>query len=243
VTSAILDRNSTLTLNDLPNVFWINDGSTVGTGFLKVSGIDWSASYDLDLGDLGAWNAGITGTYYLHRYQATITGGTVVDLFHQDIQGANGIAQNGVETLPRMIYRARLGWSNGPWSATGFVNYISHYYDTWPVPPNVNIACAVAGGTRQADTGAPKFPCAIGNWSNIEPSWYTFDLSFGYNTGDMPTNNYLKNVTVQFTIQNLMGIHSPFQYGPTTSTRNIAAYDILKPDSGRTLGLTLVKNW
>jgi hypothetical protein len=39
--------------------------------------------------------------------RATVSGGTVVDLFHQNIQGANGIAQNGVETLPRFIYRAR----------------------------------------------------------------------------------------------------------------------------------------
>ncbi|HXJ02316.1 MAG TPA: TonB-dependent receptor [Micropepsaceae bacterium] len=239
VQAAILDRNSTIDLSALPSVFWLSDGSTVGTGFLKVDGIDWNASYTWDMGDLGAWNTGITGTYYLHRYNATINGGTVVDLFHQNIQGAGGIAQNGVETLPRMIYRARLGWSNGPYTVTGFVNYISHYYSTWPVPPNVNFQCTAAGGS----TGGGTFPCAINNWSNIEPSWYTFDLSFGYNTGDMPANNYLKDITVQLTIQNLMGIHSPFEYGPSTSTRNISGYDILKPDTGRVIGITLLKNW
>jgi iron complex outermembrane recepter protein len=243
VTSAILDRNSTQDLSSLPNVFWISDAGTVGTGSIKVSGLDWNASYDWDMGDLGAWNTGITGTYYLHRYSQTLTGGPIVDLFHQNIQGANGIAQNGVETLPRMIYRARLGWSNGPWSATGFMNYISHYYSTWPVPPNVNVACNVPGGTRQADTGAPKFPCAINNWSNIQPSWYTFDLSFGYNTGDIPANDYLKNITLQLTIQNLMNRHAAFQYGPSSSTRQNSGYDILKPNTGRVVGLTLVKNW
>ena len=237
--STLLDRNATESPSIITSVYWISDGSTVGTGFLKVDGIDWSASYDIDLGDIGAWNTGITGTYYLHRYNATITGGTVVDLFHQNIQGAGGIPQNGVETLPKMLYRARLGWSDGPWTVTGFVNYISHYYSTWPVPPNVNLQCTVAGGTQ----GGGTFPCAISNWSNIEPSWYTFDLSFGYNTGDMPANTYLKNITVQFTVQNLMGIHSPFEYGPSTSTRNIAGYDILKPDTGRVLGLTLLKDW
>ena len=126
--AALSDRNSTQDPSIITNVYWISDGSTVGTGFLKVDGIDWSASYDWDWGDLGAWNTGITGTYYLHRYNATVNGGTIVDLFHQNIQGAGGIAQNGVETLPRMNYRARLGWSNGPWSVTGFMNYISHYY-------------------------------------------------------------------------------------------------------------------
>jgi hypothetical protein len=239
VTSAILDRNSTLTLADAPNVSWLGDGSTVGTGFIKVEGLDWNASYDFDAGDYGAWNAGITGTYYMHRYQATVSGGTVVDLFHQNIQSAGGIPQNGVETLPQLIYRARLGWSDGPWSVTGFVNHISHFYSTWPVPPNVNNQCVVAGGS----TGGGTFPCAISNWSNIEPSWYTIDLSIGYNTGDEPANNYLKNLTLQFTIQNLMGIHSPFEYGPSTSTRNVAAYDILKPDTGRILGFTVIKNW
>jgi hypothetical protein len=138
-----------------------------------------------------------------------------------------------------MNYRARLGWSNGPYSVTGFMNYISHYYSTWPVPPNVNNQCTVAGGS----VGGGSLPCAISNWSNIEPNWYTFDLSFGYDTGDTPANLYLKNLTFQFTIQNLMGIHSPFQYGNSTSTRNIAAYDILKPNTGRILGITMLKKW
>jgi hypothetical protein len=239
VKAALLDRNSTQPVSQATNIFWISDGSTVGTGFLKVQGIDWNVSYDTDLGEFGAWNAGITGTYYLHRYNATISGGTVTDLFHQNIQGANGVAQNGVETLPRMIYRARLGWSDGPWSVTGFMNYISHYYDTWPVPPNVNNACTAAGG----NTAGGTFPCALSNWSNIEPSWYAFDLSLGYNTGDTPTNDYLKNITLQLTIQNLMNKHAAFQYGPSTSTRNPSGYDILKSNSGRIIGITVLKSW
>jgi iron complex outermembrane receptor protein len=237
--AGLLDRNNAVGPSALTSIYWISDASTASTGFLKVQGLDWNVSYNTDLGDLGAWNIGMTGTYYLHRYNATINGGTVVDLFHQNIQGAGGIPQNGVETLPRFIYRARLGWSDGPWSVTGFMNYISHYYAPWPVPPNVNLQCTSAGGT----TGGGSFPCAISNWSNIEPSWYTFDLSIGYNTGDMPANNYLKNVTLQLTIQNLMNIHSAFEYGPSTSTRSISGYDILKPDTGRMIGLTVIKNW
>jgi hypothetical protein len=85
-----------------------------------------------------------------------------------------------------MIYRARLGWSNRPYSVSGFVNNISHFFPTWPVPPNVNFQCTAAGGT----TPGGSFPCAINNWSNIEPAWYTFDLSVGHNTGDMPANDY-----------------------------------------------------
>ncbi len=133
----------------------------------------------------------------------------------------------------------RIGWSNGPFNITGFLNYQSHYFTGWNVPPNVNFQCVASGGT----VGGGTFPCAINNWSNIEPSWYTFDLSFGYNTGDIPSNEYLKNMTIQLTVQNLMGKHSSFEYGPSTSTRNYAGYDILKPNVGRIIGLTLVKNW
>ena len=86
-------------------------------------------------------------------------------------------------------------------------------------------------------------PCAINNYSNIEPSWNTFDLSLGYNTGDMPASDYLKRVTIQLTIQNLMGIHSPFEYGPTSVTRNPGGYDLTRSDAGRVVGITLLKNW
>jgi iron complex outermembrane receptor protein len=239
VLAAISDRNSTTNIGEQTKVYWISDGSTVGTGFLKVQGVDWNASYDWDTGDFGAWNAGITGTYYLHRLFQTVPGTPVVDAFHQTIQNAGGIAQAGVETLPRFIYRARLGWSNGPWNVTGFLNYFSHFYTQWPVPPNVNNQCTAPQGT----VGGGTNPCAINGWSNIEPSWYTFDLSLGYDTGDTPANDYLKGITIQFTVQNLLGKHSPFEYGPSTSTRNVAAYDITKPNGGRTIGLTLLKHW
>jgi len=229
VKAALADRNANIDPSNLTSVYWINDGSTVGSGFLKVDGIDWNASYDWDMENLGAWNVGITGTYYLHRYLQTLSGGPVIDTYHQNIQPAGGINQNGVETLPRMNYRARLGWSNGAWSATGFVNYSSHFFQKWPVPPNVNNQCI----------GQPV--CT--QFLNIQPSFYTFDLSLGYDTGDTPANNYLKNLTLQFTIKNLMGIHSDFQYGPSTSARNVSGYDIIRSDSGRIIGFTVVKNW
>ena len=245
VQAAIADRNSSITSTQQSNIFWISDGSTVGTGFVHVEGIDFNASYDYDAGDLGAFNTGVTGTYYLHRYVATINGGAVTDYFHGNIQDAGGIQQhnvayiNGGQGNPRMIYRARLGWSNGPFNVTGFMNYSQHFYSTWPVPPNVNFQCTTAGGT----VGGGTLPCAISHFTNIEPSFYTFDLSFGYDTGTDPANDYLKNLTFQFTIQNLTDRHSPFEYGPTTSTRNVAAYDITRPNGGRIIGFTVLKKW
>jgi len=237
---AIADRNNTADPSQKTLVYFISDGSTASTGFLRVEGVDWNASYDFDAGDLGAFNTGITATYYIHRFSQTVSGGDIIDAFHQTIQNAGpGVAQAGVETLPRFIYRARLGWSNGPFNVTGFLNYSSHFYSAWPVPPNVNNQCTTLHGTVGGGTNA----CAISGWSNIEPSFYTVDLSFGYDTGDMPANDYLKGITVQFTVQNLLGKHSPFEYGPSTSTRNVAAYDIIRQNTGRTLGLTVLKKW
>jgi iron complex outermembrane receptor protein len=246
VNAQMLDRNATEPLTSAPLVYWIADGSTVGTGFLHVEGIDYSASYDLDLGDFGAWNTGVTGTYYLHYYQTLVNGTPPVDALHANIPAIGGVAMNGVASVPsgepgapRMIYRARLGWSNGAYSVTGFMNYSAHYFAPWGSPPNVNAQCTVAGG----NTGGGSFPCAITNYTNIEPSLYTFDLSVGYNTGDLPANDYLKRVTLQLVVQNLMGRHSPFEYGPTTASRNISAYDVLRSNLGRVIGLTILKTW
>ena len=83
----------------------------------------------------------------------------------------------------------------------------------------------------------------VNNYNNVVPSYYTFDLSMGYDTGDTPSNTYLKNIGIQFIIQNLMGIHPAFQYGPSNQGRTFAAYDILKGNQGRTFGVTLTKTW
>ena len=239
VAKVLADPNNVAPTNSLTSIYWINDGGTVGTGFITVTGVDWTASYDWDMGDLGAWNTGITGTYYLHRNFVQVPGSPVTDAFHQNLAPAGGIPQNGVETLPRFKYRARLGWSNGAWSVTGFMNYESHYYHTQSAPPNVNLQCTVAGGT----VGGGTFPCLINNYSNIQPPSYTFDLSMGYDTGDTPTNDYLKHLGLQVVVQNVAGIHPAFQYGPSNNGRTIAAWDIIKSNLGRTFVVTLTKTW
>lgn len=241
VAAALQDAGAPGPLSLATNVLWLQDASTFGSGFLHVSGIDWNASYDFDAGDLGAWNIGITGTYYLHRWTQTVTGGPVIDAYHQNLSPAGGVAQNGVETLPRMIYRTHLGWSEDAYSITAFMNYQSHYYNPQAAtPPNVNFQCTSSGGA----VGGGTFPCAISNYSTVEPNWITFDLSFGYNTGDNPANDNLKNINIQLTVRNLMNKHSSFAYIPTTAGgRQASAYDLTKPNTGRVIGVTLVKNW
>ncbi len=240
VSATLTDQNANLTASDIPNIFWLDDESNFGSGFQHVDGVDFNASYDWDLGDLGAWNTGITGTYYLHNFIQNVSGGPIVDNLNQNIAAIGGVAQNGVETTPRLIWRARLGWSDGPFTVTGFMNYSSHYFQPLAgAPPNVNFQCTTSGG----NIGGGTFPCAISNFTQYEPNFVTFDLSLGYNTGDLPSNDYLKHIGLTVTIQDLTGVHSPFQYGPVTSHRNAAAYDILRSDIGRVVGLTIVKNW
>jgi outer membrane receptor protein involved in Fe transport len=76
-----------------------------------------------------------------------------------------------------------------------------------------------------------------------KPSWLTFDLSIGYDTGDTPVNDYLKNMGIQLVISNLLDKHSPFEYRIGTGGGNPAAMDILKPNNGRTISLILTKTW
>ena len=239
VAKMLTDPRNSVPVDALTNVMWLNDGGIFNKGWDKTEGVDWSASYDWDMGDYGAWNTGIVGTYYLHRTSQTFPTDKISDMFHTTLSSVGGVSQIGVESLPRLRYRARLGWSNGPWSVTGFMDYQSHFFHTQAAPPYVNNQCVAAGGTLPGGT----FPCAINNYTNLEPSLYTFDLSLGYDTGDNPANDYLKHIGVQVVIQNLLDRDPPFAYRISTGGGNPSAYDILKSYQGRTVSLILTKTW
>ncbi len=136
-------------------IFWINDGGTFNKGYIKMDGIDFSASYDWDWGDVGAFNIGVVGTYYLHRWENPLgIAGLEQDMFHTDLQLGQVNEVHGVESLPRFRYRARVGWSNGPWSLTGFMNVATHFFHTQTAPPNVNgNFCAANGGLDEFGGG------------------------------------------------------------------------------------------
>jgi outer membrane receptor protein involved in Fe transport len=246
IAAAINEPNNTVPPTAQSLIYWLNDGGTMNRGWQKNEGIDYNASYDFDLGDdIGAINLGITGTYYLHVYTVTIPGdpgpaGQIVDQYHFDLPALGGIAQSGVvQPRPRSIYRGRIGWSNGAWDATLFGNYLGHFYHTQTAPPNVNNECVATGGS----VGGGTFPCAIMGYSNIEPSYYTFDLSLGYNTGDQPANEYLRNINIQLTVDNLLDRHPAFEYRISTGGGNPSAFDILKNIYGRVIGVRVTKTW
>jgi hypothetical protein len=139
-------------------------------------------------------------------------------------------------------YRARLGWSNETWSLTGFMNYESHWFQNQSPPPNVNFSCINTGGSI---SGRPTYtnPCAISNYTNIIPSYYTFDLSLGYSTGDRPANEYLRNINVQFVVENITGKTSPFAYKVTQGGGFQCGCDVSKALYGRLISVRVQKQF
>jgi hypothetical protein len=123
------------------------------------------------------------------------------------------------------------------------MDYQSHFFHSQNPPPNVNGNFCAANGGLDANGGGGTFPCAISNYSNLQPSFYTFDVSLGYDTMDRPANEYLRNIGVQLVIQNIMDRHSPFEYRISGGGGSPAAMDILKSNLGRTISLIVTKQW
>jgi iron complex outermembrane receptor protein len=244
VAGVLADPNNPFPLSIATSINWLYDTGALNIGWQKLQGIDFTASYDIDLDDLGAWNVGIVGTYNLHNSAQTAPGTPIVDVYHSDLpplgKGLSAVAQDGIETQPRLTYRARLGWSNGPWTATGFMNYISHYFTAEPVPPNVNGQCTTPDGT----IGGGSSTCAIEGWTTNKTPIMTFDVSIGYSTGDLPVNSYLKDIGIQLVLNNILDKSAPFEYRPASeSPGNPAAFDANSSDAGRTITLIVTKVW
>jgi outer membrane receptor protein involved in Fe transport len=223
--------------------YFINDGGIFNQGWQKLQGIDWNWSYDWDMGNIGAFNIGAIGTYYLTMKSETMPGaaGSVIEDGFNTIAGSTNALSRGVSTLPRLRYRGRLGWSNGPWNVTGFVDYQSHYYHTQGAPPNVNgnFCTSTAFGAQAGGT----FPCFNSAYNNIQPPWYSFDLSFGYDTGDVPSNPYLKNIGIQVIIQNIFDKKSQYQYRTQTQGGQPCTCNPLQGLYGRQVSLIVSKTW
>ncbi|HMI97694.1 MAG TPA: TonB-dependent receptor [Micropepsaceae bacterium] len=234
--------NNTVPSSAQTLIYWLNDGGTMNKGWQRNEGFDYNISYDWDWGDIGAFNVGVAGTYVLKILTQRFPGEPIIDGYHDDVAPVGGIQQLGVVTpRPRDRIRTRLGWANSSWTVTGFMNYEGHFYHTQTAPPNVNFQCLTAGATVGATGGS--LPCAINNYNNIEPSYITFDLSAGYDTGDEPVNDYLKHVSIQLTVDNVLDKQPAFEYRISTGGGNPSAFDILKNIYGRVIGVRVTKTW
>jgi outer membrane receptor protein involved in Fe transport len=244
----IVRRSLSQTANEVPPeaqtlIYWVNDGGTMNLGYQTTKGVDFQWSYDWEWEGIGAFNTGMIGTYYIEQPSQVAFGGGITDFYHTDLAPVNGVQQLGVESRPRFKYRARVGWSDGTWSVTAFMDYAQHFYHTQPAPPNVNNACITPGGTVGGLGGGYTNPCAISDYTNHQPSYYTFDLSLGYNTGDRPANEYLRNVSVQLVVQNIMDRDSPYAYKITSGGGLPCACDVFQSLFGRMVSLRLQKTF
>jgi iron complex outermembrane receptor protein len=128
--------------------------------YLRVQGIDFDASYDVDMGDYGNFHIGD----YL----------TLFTQFKEGYDGANYFSIKGTSgfngTFASLEYNTRLnlGWTLGPWGIDAFVNYMPGYHNwnsTSVTPLNPNAL------------GVPTAGDKVGSWT-------TLDLNMSYSFAD-----------------------------------------------------------
>jgi hypothetical protein len=194
------------------NIAFIADGAYQNFQWLSTNGVDFSASYTYDAGDLGAWNTGITGNYIIDNYSVLTATSPVVSVYSTP---SSGTTNSG----GRLHYRARLGWAGGAndaWSIVGFMNFIPHSNSNGgSLPP----LCFLQGNPSCASFG-PQFAQYTQQYpmlSNYIPGIYTFDLSIGYKSGDLPANRFLKNIGITLTVTDLLDTKPPFSYSIATT--------------------------
>src|SRR6266550_1544557 len=227
---------------NIPNIKFIQDTALTNLGSRVFAGVDFDARYDFDLANVGLTNAGAinigaAGFYEtIDKSRATDTS-ALVHVFEGKDSGNH---------LQRVRYR--LGWSNETWSVTGFANYFGHGANTatlgvnFPgnnlIPPCFYTAATTAGSCFP---GSQHFgPYLV--YPNMSPATVYFDLTVGYETGQTPGNSYLRNIGVQFTINDVFDKPPPFQVG-ARGNGSIRAFDNAFPDLQRTFTLTLTKTW
>jgi len=75
----------------------------------------------------------------------------------------------------------------------------------------------------------------------MTPAVLFWDVSLGYNTGEAPANPYLRNIGIQFTVNDIFNKEPPFNVGVAGGT--IHAFDAAFPDLQRAFSVTLTKVW
>jgi len=198
------------------NITWIADSASENGGFAKRSGVDFYAQENYPIGD-GAIQAGVDAAYTLAASSQGVAGSPVVS----GIKGESCLCNT---TAARLKTRFNLGWTDGTYSVIGFLNYSSHFFGNQALPP-------------------ASFLTAFPNYSDIVPAFTTVDLSLGYNTGDMPVNDYLKNISLNFVVLDIMDKVAPFLYNVATQANNPSAISSAGTPFGRQINLILTKKW
>jgi iron complex outermembrane receptor protein len=205
-----MPQASNLPASAIPAINWIVDSSARNAGTLEQSGVDFEGRYDWTMGNWGDGNVGITGAYIDHQI-SQLPGGVPVDNYDT----------NGQPLAFKIRWRGNIGWRWEGFNSNFFVNYTSHVSSTNVFPPAAFLV---------------NFP----NFSNEVPAQFLFDLAVGYDTRDVPANEYLRNLNIQLVVNNIMNRDPPFAYGIQSSVAYLAP---LYSPYGRTIAFTITKTW
>jgi iron complex outermembrane receptor protein len=150
--------------------------------YLRIQGIDFDATYDIDLGDYGTFHIGD----YLTLFTQFKEGYDGANYF--SIKGTSGF--NGTFSSLEYNTRLNLGWTGGPWAVDTFVNYMPGYHNwnsTSVTPLNANAL------------GVPTAGDKVGSWT-------TLDLNVAYNF----ENGFLGGDQIYVHVNNLLDQDPPF---------------------------------
>jgi len=214
---------------------------TGNIGEAENEGVDFTVRYDFEAGNWGSFHVGASGYYELENRVRSNPDSPWTDSYYlvafEDLQTRGN-------QLKRVRYRA--GWTDGTWNVTTFFNYTGHSADD--VFGNIMLPdCfhAQGGGPGGCYPGSPYYgPYDADKFPLHSPANVTVDLSLGYSTGDMPANEYLRNINIQLGVTNLLDKNPPLGVHPLRSRgTGVAAYDRNYSDLRREVSLTINKSW
>ena len=234
-------NNTTGSPNCIDNIKFVQDQALTNLDNRVFSGIDFIVRYDRPIGEWGTINVGASG-YYQIIDKRRVLETTALDHRYEDQDSGN--------RLQRVRYR--LGWASptATWNATLFANYFGHGATGDEGGQGINLngnafipECLYAEGFGPGDCypGSPYYgPHVV--YPNMTPAVVHFDLSIGYQTGEMPANEWLRNIGIQFTVVNIFDEPSPFCLC-ARGNGAIRAHNEGFSDLQRTFTLQLTKTW
>ncbi len=224
----------------IDNIKFIQDTALTNLGSRVFSGLDFTIRYDYDLGEWGSVNVGASGYYQIIDKSRALADGGLDNRYEGKDSG---------NRLQRVRYRA--GWANPTWNVTLFANYFGHgatgsTVENQGVNQSGNALIPpcfyrTGFGPGSCYPGSPYYG-PFDTYPNMAPAAVWFDLSIGYQTGEMPANEWLRNVGVQFTVLDLFDEAPPFQVG-ARGNGSIRAFNEGYSDLQRTFTLQLTKTW
>jgi outer membrane receptor protein involved in Fe transport len=211
-------------------------------GINEIAGVDFSFRYYWDAGNLGTFNIGASGTYFIKDRSK----GNINEEFWSVSAGKHGPGDSISIATGHQLQkiRYRLGWTNGEWTVQSFWNHTLHSGQdpngAAMVPP-----CFYAAGFGPGSCypGSPYYGPAV-QPNLLSPANVTVDLTLRYDTGDRFENPYLHNIAISATATNVLGKKPPLGVHPLRSRgTGVLAYDRNYSPFQREWTFTVSKLW